>query len=180
MTPAQNATLRAYIEANPTWMAYPHNSNGADEIAKQLNALTADYYVWNNRTPIQAIYDSIAWASLTPSDAPDATATYTNRTLQCQAKQINLQVLIQGREYVDASKINVRAGLQDSLTNLPSGTGGALLSAGWAGVRDSMKKLATGLEKVLATGTGTSASPASTSDVMTTSFYEIQQLMDWG
>ena len=43
-----------------------------------------------------------------------------------------------------------------------------------------MKKLATGLEKVLATGAGTKASPSVTSDVMTTSFYEIQQLMDWG
>lgn len=180
MTPAQNATLRAYIEANPVWMAYPHNSNGSDDIAKQLNALTADYYVWNNQTPIQSIYDSIVWANLTPAAAPDTTAIYTNRALQCQAKQINLQILIQGRDTVDASKTSVRAGLQDSLTNLCSGAGGAVVSAGWTAVRDSMKKLATGLEKVLATGAGTQASPSVTSDVMTTSFYEIQQLMDWG
>lgn len=179
MTPAQIATLRAYIEANATYMAQPHNANGADYIANDLNKVTADFYVWNNQTPVQAIFDAITWANLTPTDAPDGTTQWTNRSLACQGKQFNLQTILTGRESINASKGSVRNGLQDALTNVPSGAGGATQAAGWVTVKNAMMKLATGLEKALAAGTGTAASPATTGDVVTTNYSEIQMVMEW-
>lgn len=180
MTPAQITQLKTYIQANTTYMAQPHNANGADFIAQDLSKVTADFYVWNNAMPVQVIFDSITWANFTPTDAPDGTAAWTNRSLACQGKQFNLQTILTGRETINASKTNVRAGLQDALSNIPSGVGGAVLSGGWVTVRDAMKKLATGLEKALSTGTGTLASPAVTStDSQTIGFWEVQSVMEW-
>ena len=79
----------------------------------------------------------------------------------CQAKQINLQILLQGQDSINSGKSNIRAGFQDALTNIPSGVAGVLQSANWVAVKTAMTRNATVLEKILATGTGTAASPAS-------------------
>lgn len=177
MTPAQEQTLRDHITA--AFPAVPQNTAGAATVAEALNQVTSDFWVWNLQTPVVSIFDAITWANLTPTDAPDGTAAWTNRSLMCQCKQINLQIILTGREYINASKVTIRAGLQDALTNVPSGAGGATVSAGWMAVRNAMMKLATELEKVLSTGTGTTASPATTSEVITTNYNEIQQIMRW-
>ncbi|MBL8999290.1 MAG: class I SAM-dependent methyltransferase, partial [Gemmatimonadetes bacterium] len=54
------------------------------------------------------VFDAITWANLTPVDVPDGSAAYTNRALLCQAKQINLQILLQGRERVAAAGLGER------------------------------------------------------------------------
>lgn len=128
-------------------------------IAAYYNAATS-YMVWRSNTPAADVCNAIAWASLTPSDAPDTTQVYANRALQCQAKQINLQTLVQGRDSIASSKPNIRAGLQDALTGLPAGTAGAVIGAGWAAVKTAMARAATVAEQLLATGTGTASTPA--------------------
>ena len=72
-------------------------------------------------------------ATFTQTDAVDGTATQTNRLLAVQTKQMNLQSMLQGRDTVNASKANVRAGLRDAVISLPTGAAGASLSAGGAG-----------------------------------------------
>lgn len=156
-TTEQIQSLKAVAAADPTASVLMSGAKDV-ELAAWFNGVST-FVLWNSQTSMLDIYNSVVWASLTPTDAADGTATWTNRALQCQAKQINLQIMLQGQNKVDATRSNIRAGLQDALTNVPSGASGATLSAGWVPVRDVMKRFATVAEKTLATGTGSDASP---------------------
>lgn len=160
-TPAQIVLIRAAIDADPVLSGRPSTPNDASIIADALNtAASPDYLVWRTSTPTQDVFDAIAWANLTPSDAPDSTVVYTNRALACQGKQFNLQTMLSGREYISSNKSSIRAGLQDALTSLPSGAAGAARSGGWANVQAAMQRKATRAEKALiASGAGTSGNP---------------------
>jgi len=161
MTPTQLSAIRAVIDADPALSARPQTDDDAFFIAGALNQpADPDFMVWQTSTPTQNVFDAINWANMTPADAPDTTATWTNRALACQGKQFNLQTLLQGRESINSSKASIRAGLQDALTNLPSGAAGASRSGGWPAVQAAMQRKATRAEKALSTGTGSSASPA--------------------
>jgi len=159
-TPAQITTIKAAIAADPVLAGAAANSDGSAAIAAAFDVVDQTFFVWQSATPTANILDAITLANLTPADTPDATVTYTNRSLICQIKQMNLQLLLQGRDSVSSGKANVRAALQDALINIPSGTAGALVGAGWTGVKTAMERNATRLEKLLATGTGTAAAPA--------------------
>jgi len=159
MTPEQITTLRAAIAADANLVAL-RAAKDTQGICDYLNGPTAGFVLWQTAVPIQTVYDSITWANLTPADAPDGTATWTNRALCCQGKQFNIQTMLQGRDSINATKANVRAGLQDGLTQIPSGVSGANRSAGWTTLQTAMQRLATVAEKVFATGTGTTGSPA--------------------
>lgn len=114
-----------------------------------------DYPVWDISTPIDRVYDSISWDKYTPSDVPDGTALFTNRLLIIQTKQMNLQNMLQGRSYVDASKMNIRMGLRDAVIALPAGASGVNVSAaGSSGVTilTALTRKANRLEKLFATG----------------------------
>lgn len=167
MTPAQLATLKAFILADPNMAAKPLTSAGALEIATLLNAAASPIYnVWRSVTPTSDILDSITWANLTPADTADGTATFTNRALVCQSKQMNLQIILQGRDSVTSGKLSVRGGLSDALQNVPAGAAGALVDAGWAGagkVKATITRTASVIEKLFATGNGTTATPSSMS-----------------
>ena len=71
---------------------------------------------------------------------------------------MNLQLMLQGRESVDASKANVRAGLRDAVVAVPAGPGGAAVAPGGgngvtvltACVRDAKR-----IEDILSTGSAT-------------------------
>ena len=158
MTPSQASTLKALALADQT---------ATDLIAIGNDVALADWfntptttYVWRTSVPTDEVFDAISWAALTPADAPDGTVAYTNRALLCQAKQINLQILLQGKERVAGSKATIRAGLSDALLNVPSAVGGATQSAGWAAVKAVLSRFATRAEAALATGEGTKASPS--------------------
>ncbi|MES2323279.1 MAG: hypothetical protein V4633_13525 [Pseudomonadota bacterium] len=161
MNNAQLLLIKAEIVADPVLNARPNTSDGADAIATALNlAASPDFFVWQTSMPTQSLFDAIVWANLTPSGAPDGTATWTNLALACQGKQFNIQTMLTGRESINPSKVNIRTGLQDALTQVPSGAAGASRSAGWTTVQIAMQRKATRAEKVLATGTGTAVSPA--------------------
>lgn len=161
MTPAQNAAIKADIAANADLNAFPNTSDGNSEIAALYNApAVPDFYVWRTNVPTAEVFDQIIWANLTPIDVPDTTQAWMNRSLACQGKQFNLQTILTGRDKIDASKANIRAGFQDALTAIPSGVGGANKQAGWANLQTALSRKATRLEKLLATGTGTQATPA--------------------
>ena len=55
---------------------------------------------------------------------------------------------------------NMRNAFQDCLTNVPSTAAGTNQAAGWVAVQAAMQRLANRAEKLYATGTGTTASPA--------------------
>lgn len=158
MTPSQCLTLKTLALADPTAAALLAAGNDMG-LADWFNQPTTTY-IWRTSVPADEVFDAITWAILTPADAPDGSAQYTNRALQCQAKQINLQIMLQGRERIAGVKPTIRAGFQDALLNVPSGVGGATQSAGWAAVKTALSRFATRAEAALATGAGTQASPS--------------------
>ena len=110
---------------------------------------------------MKGIYDAIDWSKYTPSDAADGTAIQTNRLLSIQAKQMNLQNMLQGRDTIDASKANIRAGLRDAVTQLPAGASGAMVASGGtsgSAVLAACMRKATRFEKLFSTGPVTTGS----------------------
>ena len=159
LTSTQRAALKAAIlaETNPTLVA-ARTAGNIGAIADFYNASSSSY-VWKSSVAVSDIFSMITWASMTPVDTPDGTQAWANRSLACQGKQFNLQTMLAGRETLPSGKVNIRAGLQDALTNIPAGVGGSTISANWIGVRDFMKRVATRCEVLFAPG-GTQAAPA--------------------
>lgn len=123
------------------------------------------FYVWRSVVDTETIFDAIDWAKLTPADvattgdSAQVAAAQTNWALQCQAKQLNLQIILQGRQTINATRLKVRQAFTDSLQNVPSGVGGALNDAGWQTVKQALYRVATRAERLFATGTGTTGVP---------------------
>ncbi len=174
MTPAQYTTLKSLADADQTASALIAQGNDIG-LADWMNAPTSQY-IWRQYTPADDVFDAIVWANLTPIDAPDGTALWTNRALLCQAKQINLQIMLQGKERIATAKATTRAGLSDAMLNVPSGASGATQSAGWAAVKSVISRIGTRAEMALATGAGTQGSPSAPSFDGTISAYDAQMI----
>lgn len=159
LTSAQLTALKADIAANPDLAAQPNSADGNFAVAALYNALQSpDFFVFRSNVPTAEIFDQVTWANYTPQDAPDTTVQWSNRSLACQGKQFNLQILLQGQSSFNAGRINIRAGLNDATTNLPSGASGASRSGGWTGILAILRRQATRAEKlfsVATTGVGT-------------------------
>lgn len=170
MTPAQLTALRQAIDANPTWAAIPNNSDGNYALAALLNApAVPTFNVWRTEAPVNAILDAINWGTYTPSEAiasADPTLTQqVGRLLTIQTKQMNLQLMVQGREVINCSRPNVRGGLRDAVIQVPSGANGAATSPGGANgatVLAQCIRNATEAEKILATASQASDTTGAT------------------
>jgi hypothetical protein len=161
LTPAQLVILKADIAADQVLNALPLTNAAADVIAAAYNSSAApDYYVWKPTTSAEDVFNTIDWSKMTPGGAVGTDAAWTNRALACQGKQFNLQTMLTGRLFVSSDKANIRAGIQDALTALPSKSDGTTQGAGWAAVEAIMKRLATRAEKLFATGNGQAATPS--------------------
>lgn len=141
LTNTQLATLKADILANSDMNMKPMTNGASYEIADLYNAPSSTD-VWRTDAGVNAISDEIDFSKYTATDAADGTAIYTNRQLLLQTKQMNLQILLQGRSMVDASKANVRAALRNAVIDLPSGESGADVDAGGSGGVDVLNALA--------------------------------------
>lgn len=172
---AQLAALKADIAANTNTVAYagaptqikdvPNSSDGNFAVAAWYNQAAAPAFIVWRDLPMEAVHGLHVAANMTPLGNPPTTPDLTvqvwiARCVTCQGKQLNYQGLTQGRSTAPMKKLGYRAALQDCLTSVPAGTNGALLSAGWVEIRDAAKFSATNAEKLFATGTGTSGSPA--------------------
>ena len=156
LTSTQLQTLKTAVLADPTAAGY--RTAGDSYSLKQWLDGASSTSVWRTDAPVPAIIDAINWANYTPNDAADNTATYTNRALLAQTKQMNLQLMLQGRQTLDASKANLRAGLRDAVTQVPTGAGGAMTSPGGASgvtVLTVCTRTATRCEAALAGSTST-------------------------
>lgn len=187
LTTTQQQTLKTAILADGTLNTLPPNSDSAFTIAVAFNQTDVSATkAWWTSTPVVNIFDSITWANYTPNDAPDSTVTYSNRSLNIQTKQMNLQNMLVGRITVDASKDNFRAGLRDAVINLPAGTGGAFVqAAGASGVTALTACLrpsnATRAEKLFSGGSHTTGTV--TADVLifegSLAFTDVMVSMGW-
>lgn len=160
LTTAQKQALKTAINENPVWAAYPQNSDGYADLAAVLN-VTANpsFSVWRSEVPVTNIIDAVTWANYTPNDAVGGSDTdpllsrKIGWLLTAQTKQMNLQLMLQGRETLNCSKATLRAGLRDAVILVPTGAGGANTSPGGASgvnVLNACTRNATEGEKILA------------------------------
>lgn len=162
-------------------------NEGSDSVvAEALNVPTTNFFVYRTSIPIADLQNAINWANYTPADGVPTAAVspftlsetiliWQSRALKAQGMQLNLQNIIIGAQgSLNAANPGTRAGLQDAMTNLPTGAtnaatfaNGVALTGGWVTVRDSvLARLATRAEKLFATKTaqqdGSIASKAAT------------------
>lgn len=135
MTPAQLTALRVACFADPSAFAFFAGQGNAAGLRAYLNGASGSN-AWRTDAPVNAILDAINWGTYTPSDAiasADPTLTQqVGRLLAIQTKQMNLQLMVQGRDVLNCSRPNVRGGLRDAVIQVPSGAGGAATSPGGA------------------------------------------------
>lgn len=163
MSPAQLAALEAHIAANTAVVNggtqikdLPHTPDNAELVAAWYNGIAApDYFVWNHAVPVDDILDAVTFDNYIPIDPPtDATLVFNNRMMVIQGKQINLQLLLQGRSSFDATKKTQRAGLNGATTTIPSGAAGANRSGGWSAILPLLSRKANNVEKLFAVDDG--------------------------
>jgi hypothetical protein len=140
LTTAQLQTLKAAIEADPVLNALPNNTDSAFEIAAQFNTeASPTFVVWDTRVSVDEIMrNGMDWA----------------RVDNLTVGKARIWDWLGRLGTFDASKANVRAGIDAAW----AGTAADL--AVRAAIYVHCKRNATRVEKVLATGTGSDASPA--------------------
>ena len=161
LTTQQQATLKAYVEADPVLSTYPHNTDGAYEIARLLQAnASPEFIVWRTSvTKDEIMQNGFDWVRV--DNLSVGKARIWDWLFDNQGNVFN------------PSKVNVRAGVDECW----KGTAADLL------VRDAVyvhcKRAANVLEKLFATGTGTTASPATMAVEGTIGYNELANAMGW-
>lgn len=144
LTPAQQQTLKAYIEADATLNAFPLNSDGAFEIAKLLNLdASPDYVVFKNEVMTDEIGKAanyIAVEALTTGNTTAIQLFYAMNPISC-----------------NPSRADVRSFFDNVFSGALGGQGAttrAALEALW-------RRLATRFEQIFVTGgNGSTANPS--------------------
>lgn len=155
LTTEQKATLKAAILADPVLAAFPAGSDGAYEIAALLNqAATPDFIVWKSSVLVDEIMrNGMAW------DRVDNLTVGKARIWDWMTRLGTF----------NASKANIRAGINAAWV----GTAADL--AVRATIYTHCKRLATKIEKLLAIGTGSDASPATMGFEGAISWQDVEQ-----
>lgn len=174
LTQAQRTTLRAHVLANTTpvdidgetftlaqVLAPPDGGNRASgafsRLADHYNALaTPAFFVWRRDVPVEDIFERIVWANLTPALPAEANQDLDAlfRSNVCISMQMSLQILLMGRQTLDATRANLRDGLRDALQAVPSNANGTTRPAGWTQVQAIIARPATRGEAVFANTSG--------------------------
>lgn len=146
LSTAQLALIKADIAANNDLNILPNSSDGNDALAKLYNLpAVPDFWVWRTDVSRAEIYN------LTSPD----TTTWNWSTYKAQAAtEQNAWTQMFMGDRADFSKANLRAGVAAIFT------GSAPANAQQAHILAMGRRKATRLEKVLATGTGSSTVPA--------------------
>ena len=160
----QAATLKTFIEANPTWMALPHNSDGAFQIAEELTFVAVpDFIVWRT---------SVTEMEFTNEESSEGTnwdwSAYISRSVG--ERDGFARMFKDG--FVNAAKPNIRQGFIDIF----SGGTGVAQRTHMAAIA---KRKANVLEKLFAVGTGSTASPATMVIEGVITRQELAQVMGW-
>jgi len=158
LTPAQQQTLKAYIEADGTLNAFPQNSDGAFEIARLLNLdASPDYVVYKQEVMTDEIGKAVNYVAVeatTTANKDSITLFYRMNPLTC-----------------NPSRTDVRAFFDDVFSGALGGEG--------QNTRDALqalwRRLATRFESIYAVGAGTDVSPSTLVVVGSVSYPEVQQ-----
>ena len=152
LTTTQLQALKAEINADPVLSVQPLNSDGAFFIANELNKLASPaFIVWRTNVPTSDVKKAVVWTE------------YIGRS----AGEQNAFALMISNGIVNASDANVRQGFADIFSG-PSGVNSR------ANLTAISKRSSTRAEKVLATGTGSDASPATLTFEGSLSFQDVE------
>ena len=156
LTTEQAQTLKAYVEADATLNAIPHSYDGAYALAEALKAnASPDFVVWRTSVAAEEIMSNgFIWTAV------DALTAGKARIWDWMTRYGT----------INPSKLNVRQGMADAF---------GAASAMATGIMPHLKRNANILEKLFATGTGTTASPATMTIEGSLSYQEIHQYMGW-
>lgn len=161
LTSAQLLTLKADILADSNFNSQPHNSDGAFAIAAVYNAdATPAFVVWKSsvtRDEVQAL-DAFDWTLV------------DNLTV---GKARIFDWMFMRGVAIDPSKANIRAGIAACFV------GSAPLVTMQTAILTSFKRNATRFEKLFATGTGTTVSPAVAVLIGSLDYNDIVAAMGW-
>ena len=140
LTPAQLATIKAFVLADPTLAAFPRNSDGDYEIAALLNTeASPGYYVWKTSVATDEVMrNGMDWTRV------DNLSVGKSRIWEWMTSLGTF----------NPSKVNVRAGIDACWV----GTSADL--AVRAQVYAHCYRTASVIEKLFGTGNGTTASPS--------------------
>jgi hypothetical protein len=158
LTTAQLSVIKAAILAETNAAVVAARAAGDMGILATFYNAASAVTVWRTYTSGDVIRNAIVWANMTPNMAPDGTTLWTQRSYYSAAKQLSLQTLVQGQSQIASGMVNVRVGLQDCLTALPTGSTGQNIAAGWTAVQTAMQRQAT-VGEALFINTGTGAAP---------------------
>lgn len=156
LTTAQQTALKTYIDSVPEWAVLPNDSGSALTIAQALQAeASPDFIVWRSSVSKDEImqngFDWVQVDNLTVGKARIWDWMFDN-----------------GQKSFNPSKVNVRAGIDEAWK------GTSAMLAVRATVYGHCKRKANILEKVLATGTGSTASPATMGYEGAVAYWDVQ------
>ena len=159
LTPAQQTILRTAILADNELNALPQTQDGAFEIARRLNLnATPDFTVWKTSVLNEGIGSAM------------------NGTEIAGLSSLNMQRLQVLAAYSNGAQNPSRQDRRAAFDAAFSGAGGTITRAA---LLILWKRLATRLEKIFATGTGSNVSPATLVVEGAISGQEVNDAMGW-
>lgn len=164
LTPAQLATLKADILADPAFTALRSSPDGRDAIRAAYGQFpAADYWVWRSNVSRAEIYNNVS---------PDSTTwnwtTYKNQP----ATEQNAWTQMFMGDQADFSKANLRAGVAAIFT------GSAQATAQRDHVLAMGRRKATRAEKLFASGAGSTVAPATMTFEGALSFADVDSALN--
>lgn len=166
LTTAQQATLKTFVEADSTLNAFPHNSDGAFAIAEALKAdALPDFVVWRTSVREQEFTDD--------TSSEGTTWSWPAFIARSVGEQTGWNAMFRNGS-INAAKANVRQAFTDIFSGAQNSA-----PAQRTHCAAIAKRKANRLEKLFATGTGSTASPATMAVEGSLSYAEVQSAMGW-
>lgn len=161
LTPAQQLIVKNFVEADATLNQIPHTSDGAFELASLLSLPFAQsWIVWKSKvTQDEITQNGFAWVEVD--------------NLVIGKARIWEWMFLNATRSINPSKPNVRAGI------IECWSGNAARVAVQVVVLGHCKRPANIIEKILSTGTGSDASPATMSFEGSVGYSDIFAAMGW-
>lgn len=161
LTTQQQATLKAYIDSVPEWAALPNDSTSALFIAQALqDDASPDFIVWRSSVTEQEFTDD--------TGAEGTVWSWPAFIARSVGEQAGWNAMFRHGS-VDPSKAAVRQGFLDVFSGAQNSA-----PAQRTHCAAIAKRKATIIEKVLATGTGTLASPATMGYEGAIAYWDVQ------
>jgi cytoskeletal protein CcmA (bactofilin family) len=156
LTTTQKATLKAFVEADATLNQIPKTYDGAYALADALKVEASPaFVVWRTSVSAEEIMSNgFVWTAV------DALTVGKARIWDWMTRYGT----------INPSKINVRQGMADAF---------GAASAMATGIMPHLKRNANILEKLFATGTGTTATPGTMVIEGSLSYQEVHEAMGW-